>query len=225
MDIVIYPPVTISWFFFIFYDIVSWNLSIIYEIEYGGIDKDLSVRYKGGVYAVTVSRSLFRNGVFYAVFTACKDELGLIRIIYICTYIHTYIHTYRTDGGWVRRVGWTHIERAIERGLVSSTEVELAAERWTHTYIQAQRVDTRQQTSHEEKNARGKTQSFTTRIFVNTASFESTAKRSSLHKNDKDTWFLLKEYFKYVARYFSTRHMHTFRRRGWLVWSDVSDWI
>ncbi len=36
----------------------------------------------------------FRIVVFYAVFTACKDELGLIRIKYICTYIHTYIYIY-----------------------------------------------------------------------------------------------------------------------------------
>ena len=36
----------------------------------------------------------FETVFFYAVFTACKDELGLIRIIYICTYVYTYVCMY-----------------------------------------------------------------------------------------------------------------------------------
>jgi hypothetical protein len=48
----------------------------------------------GGIWLLSLTKSFLRIGVFYAVFTACKDELGLIRIIYICTYVRMYVWLY-----------------------------------------------------------------------------------------------------------------------------------
>jgi hypothetical protein len=51
------------------------------------------VLIRGGYVAPKSHAVFFRIGVFYAVFTACKDESGLIRIKNICTYIHTDTYT------------------------------------------------------------------------------------------------------------------------------------